>query len=269
MIRRAFTLIELMVVIAIIALLIGILLPALGKARRAAKSARCLAQIGQLEMAHTLYINAYKEYFVDAGLAHGGSNTLAKVRRSWPLVLADLYGAPLVLRSPGDASRYWPVSQGGLSTRSSLEQILEQIQSGGNPDVSKIARWTSYGINNWTSRTINPGVDPREPFDNLRKIPFPSETVHFLMMTQGSGDRPGDSDYAYSDHVHAETWSDSDFPPGNASQEMEIAAWGGPAKSFSSVANYGFIDGHAETLRFDRVYTQYQKNQFYPNAKEH
>jgi prepilin-type N-terminal cleavage/methylation domain-containing protein/prepilin-type processing-associated H-X9-DG protein len=265
--RRGFTLIELLVVIAIIAVLIGILLPALGKARQAARTARCLAQMGQLETAHTLYINAYKEYFVDAGLAHGGANSIEKVKRSWPVVLGDLFGAPMVLRSPGDTSRYWPISKGGTSTRTSLEQILEQLQAGETPDVSKIARWTSYGLNNWTTRSVTPGLDRSEPFDNLRKIPFPTETVHFLMMTEG--DTGSDPDYAYADHVHAESWSDGGFPPGLAGREMEMHAWGGPPRSVSSVANYGFLDGHAETLRFERVYSDVQKNRFYPNAREH
>ncbi len=53
--RRGFTLIELLVVISIIALLIAILLPALGAARETARGAGCLANQRQIGIAFDVY----------------------------------------------------------------------------------------------------------------------------------------------------------------------------------------------------------------------
>jgi prepilin-type N-terminal cleavage/methylation domain-containing protein len=52
---RGFSLVELLVVVAIIALLIAILLPSLGKAREAARRAACCSNLHQLSVATLLY----------------------------------------------------------------------------------------------------------------------------------------------------------------------------------------------------------------------
>lgn len=60
-VKRGFSLVELLVVIGVVALLVGILLPVLGRARESANRAACLANLRQAHQALLLYAQAHRD----------------------------------------------------------------------------------------------------------------------------------------------------------------------------------------------------------------
>ena len=60
--KKGFTLIELLVVMVIIALLVGLLLPALGRAREEARKTQCRSNLRQIGLAVNIYANDNKGY---------------------------------------------------------------------------------------------------------------------------------------------------------------------------------------------------------------
>lgn len=62
--HETFTLVELLIVIAIIAILASMLLPAFNKAREKAKTASCVNKLHQMGLAHLSYANDYSDRLI-------------------------------------------------------------------------------------------------------------------------------------------------------------------------------------------------------------
>jgi prepilin-type N-terminal cleavage/methylation domain-containing protein/prepilin-type processing-associated H-X9-DG protein len=81
--RRGFTLVELLVVIGIIAVLISILLPALGAAREQARSVQCLSNMRQWGMAFQMYAGQYDGELAWKSVGGGDGDTAADTIGAW------------------------------------------------------------------------------------------------------------------------------------------------------------------------------------------
>jgi prepilin-type N-terminal cleavage/methylation domain-containing protein/prepilin-type processing-associated H-X9-DG protein len=72
MLKKAFTLVELLVVVGILTVLLGLLIPAIGSARRSSASTTCLANLRQIGTAFTSYITDSDGYLPPAGVNEDG-----------------------------------------------------------------------------------------------------------------------------------------------------------------------------------------------------
>jgi len=105
-INHGFTLIELMVVIAIIGILAGLLLPVLGRGKRAARATACLSNLRQLGIALELYVQDNEQRLPICAQLPSLQTNLTPITT----VLHPYLQAKNIFKCPED-DEYFPVEQ--------------------------------------------------------------------------------------------------------------------------------------------------------------
>ena len=98
----AFTLVEILVIIAVIGLLAALLLPALGRAKESARATACLSNLRQVGTALQLYVQDHDNrlpVMYDALISTNGPSTNTA---TIDIVLSNYLGSPKILRCRSD-----------------------------------------------------------------------------------------------------------------------------------------------------------------------
>jgi prepilin-type processing-associated H-X9-DG protein/prepilin-type N-terminal cleavage/methylation domain-containing protein len=148
----AFTLVELLVVIGIIAVMIGILLPALARAREAAETTQCLSNLRQVNLAFLMFANEHGDHLPQTGSAKNtepflvnGVTTNVNVR--W---FGGFYGSPQRFHAPASMlDPYWGLADVGGCASFDVEDHLRPqygpVDYAYNSLFGRHAEWVAGG----------------------------------------------------------------------------------------------------------------------------
>jgi prepilin-type N-terminal cleavage/methylation domain-containing protein/prepilin-type processing-associated H-X9-DG protein len=245
--NRAFTLVELLVVVAIIALLLAVLLPSLGRAREVARSVICLGNMRMVGVGLMGYSADHQGLMLTGYKRHGISNVWA-TKIAYPYLQSS--------RTPGNN----PEVGGGK-----LSNPVVYCPSYPDPDTNGSGTWggsLSYGMREGPedrfmgydgdivvslSRPRPNGMRGKEDWQWIRTVSLPAPAVYLLVgdSVRGAWGGPGND------------------PVGYPRSEMGVRMASIPIYSrphmrhFSEQLNFWYVDGHAATESFSDLQTSW------------
>ncbi|NSW54595.1 MAG: DUF1559 domain-containing protein [Armatimonadetes bacterium] len=230
--KQGFTLVEILVVIAIIAVLAAILFPVFSRVRENARKTNCLSNLNQVGVAMRAYSSDYGGYIVNWCVSHPA----CAATPGWPAPPAES-----VKNDPADGVVTWDLS---IMRYLKSDKVL-LCPSNKNPrtDVGRAAR--AYAIARYTQKVVAGGI--WGPSLGMMEGDFPKPTETVLLFEKGNN-LPGSWGDACGENVfesHNGPLIDQYAPNDNdeqtsGGQTINVRMFHGDGK------NILFLDGHAK-----------------------
>ncbi len=270
--KRGFTLVELLVVIGIIAVLISLLLPALSRARRAANSVKCLANLHTLSLAYAQYVVANHGRSVVFIHNNDIGGTKDPDYITWQEQLRPYYGKRLAEGQVED-------TQTNIRLCPEESELLDPTFATPEADAWGTARlawnykrtdtsvtteaalrlFSSYGINGWVYEV--PATDPTSPFysstQDLISYGQNADLPQYLDRKLKPGSRKSAETPFIGDCIRLDAWpqpKDQGPVDGNYSLNAGQQSYVGNNMGRFVINRHGrnvnmaFMDGHASAM---------------------